>query len=278
MKSYQLSEEKITEKIKIDLNNKYFCYILGLIWSDGHICKKYNRVQISLKDIDMSSLTDIFEKVGKWKIFLSDNKKRGYQNQIRLSVSDSKFKKFLTHNDFLEKSTKSPNKLISIIPKTNLKYFFRGISDGDGCFYYNNKNYTRQFVVTSTIFQDWSYFENLMNELDCKYEIIRTVNTKSKYSRIRVSGKNVLTIGNFIYEDFFGLKRKLQKYEIIKDSYLENPYVFRKVRKKKIIIDGVEYESIISAANIFHINRNTLRNRLKNGYYQSNYKEAKMSV
>jgi len=74
------------------------------------------------------------------------------------------------------------------------------------------------------------------------------------------------------------LKRKFQKYEIIKDSYLENPYVFRKVRKKKITIDGVEYESIISAANILNINRNTLRNRLKNGYYRNNYKEAKVSI
>jgi hypothetical protein len=47
---------------------------------------------------------------------------------------------------------------------------------------------------------------------------------------------------------------------------------------KKITIDGVEYESIISAANILNINRNTLRNRLKNGYYRNNYKEAKMSI
>jgi hypothetical protein len=46
MKSYLVSEEKI----KIDLNNKYFCYILGLIWSDGHICKKYKRLELIITD------------------------------------------------------------------------------------------------------------------------------------------------------------------------------------------------------------------------------------
>lgn len=29
----------IKEKINIDFNNKYFCYILGLIWADGYVEK-----------------------------------------------------------------------------------------------------------------------------------------------------------------------------------------------------------------------------------------------
>src|ERR1035437_173917 len=46
--------------INIDINNKYFCYILGLIWADGSVDKKYNKISISLKQKDMNNLRYIF--------------------------------------------------------------------------------------------------------------------------------------------------------------------------------------------------------------------------
>jgi hypothetical protein len=266
---------KNKNKINTDLNNKFFCYVLGIIWSDGHVEKKRNRVLISLVDKDMENIKKIFDNTGKWNYLYVDNSKRNYKNQIRLDISDIDFYNFLIENKFTEKSFTSPDNLIDKIPKSNIKYFIRGVIDGDGCFYYSKKNYTRQLTISSTYSQDWTYLSKIFEQLGCKYEI-RKIENRYKSSCIRITNKDILTFGDYLYDDFFGLDRKFNKFKEIKESYLENPYENRKVRSKKIIINGFEYESMIEASKILQINRNTLRRRLENNYYESNYAGLKM--
>jgi hypothetical protein len=267
------------EKINIDFNNKYFCYILGLIWADGYVEKNSNRVTVSIIEEDMENIKYIFKETGFWLEDYFNNEKRKFKNQLRLSISDKYFSEFLSQNDFKEKSKKSPYKVLSLISSKNIKYFLRGISDGDGCFYYNKKNYTRQYVISSTYEQEWSYISDILKLLDCKYEIRKVINKKgkSKSSLIRITNKDIIKFGDYIYDDFFGLERKFKIYKIIKNSYLENPYENRKIRSKKLIINGIEYLSMLEASKCLNINRNTLRRRLKNNYYISNYSEAIMS-
>lgn len=258
-------------KIEIDIHNKYFCYLLGIIWADGHLEKNTNRVSISLIDLDIIDIEYIFHKVGKWNRDFCNNEKRNYKNQIRLSISDKYFYDFLSDNDFKEKSIKSPNKIISLMNLDNIKYFIRGVSDGDGCFYYNKKNFTRQFVVSSSYYQDWTYLSSIASDMGCKYEVRRVVNSKSKSSLFRICNISILKFGNFIYDDFFGLKRKYFKFLEIKESYLEEPYKYRKYNTKEITIDDIFFNSMNEASNYFNIDRNTLRRRLKNGTLRSNY-------
>jgi hypothetical protein len=270
----EISNEK---KINVDLNDKYFCYLLGLIWSDGHVDKKSNRVLISLKEDDMNNIKYIFDKTAKWNTTYCDNSKRGYKNQLRFDISDKIFHDFLTHHYFLNKSIESPDLLVEKIKRENLKYFIRGVIDGDGCFYYNKKNYTRQLVITSTYEQNWNYLINYFQLIGCKYEIRRINNNKSKSSLIRVTNKDIIKFGESIYEDFFGLNRKYENYKTIKESYLENPYKNRKIRTKKIIIEGKEFQSMLDASVYFGLNRNILRKKLLSGFYQSNYCDCKMT-
>lgn len=264
-------------KININLNDKYFCYILGIIWADGFVCKKTNRVSISLIEEDILNIEYIFFKVGIWNKTFFNNKKRNYKNQIRLDVSDKNFHKFLVDNDFYNKSFMSPTSILSLIKKDNLKYFIRGLIDGDGCFYYNKKNYTRQLVISSTYEQNWDYMESFFNEIQCKYEIRQISNVSSKSSLIRITNIDIIKFGDIIYNDFFGLKRKYEKFLTIKESYLEDPYKDRKVRSKKIIIDNKIFNSLKEASLYFNIHRGTLRRKLKNGSLVSNYNECKMT-
>lgn len=263
---FKIKKDKI-EKIRIDVNNKYFCYVLGLIWSDGHVEKKRNRVLISLLENDIIDILDIFIKVGKWNITYSNNEKRNYRNQIRLDISDSIFKNFLLENDFIEKSFKSPDKIISIIPENNLKYFIRGISDGDGCFYYNKKQYTRQFTIASTYDQDWSYIINILNNIGCGFKIEKTNKENSKSSIIRITNKDILKLGHFIYDDFFGLSRKYEKFKLIEDSYDIKNHKIKYGNRKPISINGEKYSSIKEASESLKIYVGTLRKRIKNGFY-----------
>ena len=214
-------------------------------------------------------ILDIFIKVGKWNITYSNNEKRNYRNQIRLDISDSIFKNFLLENDFIEKSFKSPDKIISIIPENNLKYFIRGISDGDGCFYYNKKQYTRQFTIASTYDQDWSYIINILNNIGCRFKIEKTNKENSKSSIIRITNKDILKLGHFIYDDFFGLSRKYEKFKLIEDSYDIKNHKIKYGNRKPISINGEKYSSIKEASESLKIYVGTLRKRIKNGFYDA---------
>jgi hypothetical protein len=265
--TYRLKRNKI-DKINIDTNNKYFCYIIGLIWADGFVDKKTNRVGISLVENDINDIKNIFENVGIWNYNYANNSKRGYKNQIMVRMSDKNFKSFLIENDFLEKSFKSPDKIISIIPKNNLKYFIRGISDGDGCFYYNKKQYIRQFCIASTYDQNWNYIINILNNKNCKFKIEKIKKEKSKSSIIRITNKDILKIGEFLYEDFFGLKRKYEKFLIIKESYNILHHKPKNGARKPIIINGIKYTSLKNASINIGIHITTLSKRIQRGYYK----------
>ena len=272
--TYRLRRNKVT-KINIDINNKYFCYILGLLWSDGYVDKKYNRISMSLIEEDINEIKYIFDIVGLWNYRYVDNSKRGYKNQIMIRISDKDFKSFLVENDFIEKSFKSPDKIISIIPKSNLKYFIRGIADGDGCFYYNKKQYLRHFCIASTYEQDWNYMTNILNNINCSFVINKTKKERSKSSIIRVTNKDILKFGKFLYEDFFGLKRKYGKYLIIKDSYNTIYHKPKYGQRKPIIIDGIQYESLKDASIQIGIHSDTLSKRIKRGYYKYEFVQNK---
>lgn len=211
---------KITrDKININLNNKYLCYILGLIWADGTVSiSDRNRVNVKMQSNDISDIEWIFDKLGKWN-------KDIYDTCIRVSKSDKTFKKFLIDNDYDKKSAVSPDKVLSIIPEDNVKYFIRGIFDGDGCFFfkrYDKDSISRVAFISSSYEQDWTYMINLCNKIGCKYYVRQVVNRKKedhKSSCFKLSCGDIIRFGNYIYDDNFGLTRKYEKFNEIKESY-----------------------------------------------------------
>jgi hypothetical protein len=222
------SKSIATEYFK-QISEPIVAYILGFMWADGNISKDGRHFNVTGTQSDIEEIEWLFDKIGKWCKHFDNREKYGWKNAKTLIGSNPEIHNFLIEYDYDKKSYVSADKILSKIPDELKHYWFRGLIDGDGCFYINEKNYIRQFALTSTYEQDWSYFENLCRKLDIKYCIkrIKTVNKKTgkenKSSVVRIIGKEIIKLGEFIYfGEEFGLTRKLEKFKQIYKSYVNN--------------------------------------------------------
>jgi hypothetical protein len=210
------------KKFTTDID-KFSAYILGLLWADGYIVKnnssRQHYISIECVDDDMIFFKQILNKIGLWKYY---TRKRGNYRQITKAVAYNKeLVKFLENNDYCLKNTNSPDKIINKLPNELIKFFLLGIIDGDGCFYFNKKQYLRQFTICGSLNQDWTAFENIFNSLGITYKINKRMTNAGNSSQLRVLNKsNIKKLGDYIYDticdDQIGLPRKYNKFlEII---------------------------------------------------------------
>jgi hypothetical protein len=263
-----IKKKRYDNNINIDFENKYFCYILGLLWGDGYISKdgKDGRVSVTMISEDLDTLVPLFNKIGKWRV--NKRVRKGNKEQLTIRVSDKSFYELLLTLDYDKKSKTSPNKVVELLPINNIKYFLRGFFDADGCFYINSN--TRQCIITSNYHQNWDFISKLYEYKGWKYSIGRHHYKNGSSSFIRITNKSIIEFGEYIYDDFFGLNRKYIKFVKIKESY--NREIFRVGYNKKIIyIDDIRYDSITEAVNITGINREVIRYRLKSKNYNYKY-------
>jgi len=256
----------------IDVNNKYFCYFLGIMWADGYLYSKGKtkyRVEITLVEEDLRDIEYIFDKIGDWKKYTRNRKQNNHKIQLNFRVSNKELFNFLIDNDYLNKSNCEPTKILNMIPNNNTKYFIRGLFDGDGCFYY--KNNTRQCIFTSNYMQSWTYLSDFFKNIKCKHSTGRQQSNTGSRSFIRITSKDIIIFGDYIYDDFFGLKRKYYKYVDIKNSYNLPKKIRISKNRKSVCIEGILYKSITEASQLLNINRECLRHRLKSPNYNYRY-------
>lgn len=204
--------------------NKEFAYVCGFIWADGWIRRKgsYNEIRVECVREDMEELYPVFCKTGNWKIYYRNRKNR--RPQARLSLTDKNLVESLCEKKYHLHSNASANQAIDVFPEALKKYWFRGLVDGDGCWYINAKNHLRQFSLAGSYEQEWDYFTNLLDSLDVHYAIRRRTQGKNKNSIVSITARsNLLTLGSYLYssyeEDRIGLDRKFAKWQKIVDSY-----------------------------------------------------------
>lgn len=190
----------------MEINTKEIAYVLGFIWADGYLAKKSSIRTECLED-DINQIEKAFDSLGVVKKYTRNRPNR--KTVSRLEINSVVLCRFLAENDYELKSYTSPDKILSKTPKELQPFFFRGVIDGDGCFYYNKKQYLSQFSLCSTYEQDWSYIEKLFNEIKIEnYKIVRREHPKSssKSSIVRITNKKDLTkLGKFIYGSNFPL-------------------------------------------------------------------------
>lgn len=223
-------------RINIDdfynIQKKEISYLLGLIWADGHVAKGNNMINIECVSDDMTSFKETLDKVGRWSYHHRKriDKRTNTRPVTNAYICDNLLHKFLEDNDYLEKSKRSPNKIIEKIPKYLLKYFLLGIVDGDGCFYFK-KSEASQFTIAGDKNQDWSIIQKIFSDLDIRYTIVK--NNSSSVIRV-TNKKDIKKIGNFIYsaieDDNIGLVRKYEKYKLIISKLIENEKIIEYIK------------------------------------------------
>ena len=195
----------------------YSSYLLGLLWADGYVTKNGRPiVRIELMHDDFIVIENVFEQVGKWSIYNRD--REGRQRQRIASVSGEKLNSFLKSLDYCEKSYKSADKVLDLVPNEFKHYWWRGLVDGDGCFYINKKYHNYQFTVGGSYNQDWTFVEDLLKKLGIFYRVLRRVQKKSKNSIVQITRrKDIGKLVDYVYQgEFFGLERKYKKAIICK--------------------------------------------------------------
>jgi hypothetical protein len=205
--------------------NPTFLYILGYIWGDGYIYSGgvnfRNSVSLEIQKEDGLDIYGKMMSILNWNI--SYRKRDNRKEQICFSVNNRVLVDYLVSMDFNKKSYNYP----SILDKLELnmkRYFYLGLSDADGCFYYNKKHYSTQYSISSTYDQDWKHITDIFDHLNINYRV-KSVEKVSKsgnidrHSLVLISNKKgVLKFGSYLYsDDFIGLNRKYEKYLHIKN-------------------------------------------------------------
>ena len=180
-------------------------YFIGLMFADGCFFKKGIRIEFTKTDYEF--IKNIFPIIGKWSIKYRQRKR--WKEQVNLTMGSTKLASI-----FKEKEFKGNNfNCLNYIKKELWPFFFRGLSDGDGC-WSGNKNC---FSISSCYNFDWSIMENLLKELDIKYSLSRRIYKNGTYSTIVIHNmKDSIKWGKYIYKDIqihnFCFSRKFYKF------------------------------------------------------------------
>lgn len=209
---------RVDEKQFLKIETPEIAYVLGLLWADGYITKYGPQINILEKDMDF--LLNIFLKIGDWCIYsFQPSGKR--QRQKLLRTSNKIIADFLIENDYLVKSGVSACKILSNIPENLKHYWFRGLVDGDGCFFFNKKRRDKGMSIGSRFDQDWEYMETISKKIGVNFRIERRKKMcKGKEQKDSIflfhTFFDIENFGNFIYQgyeqDKIGLPRKYEKF------------------------------------------------------------------
>ena len=192
----------------------------------------------------MKNISNIFLKIGKWNLYNYEKfDKRTNKNYYSSTIcTTNKFLyKFLENNDYKQKSYISADKILNKIPDKLKHHFFRGYSDADGCYYYNTKTTTKQYSITSTKEQNWSFMINIFEKLNIKYSL-RILKT---YSQIRIVNKSdILKYAEYLYQDSINirLERKYEKYIFIKNCKI--PESRWTIKDEQFLIENYDTKGI----------------------------------
>jgi hypothetical protein len=240
---------RINDEVFINNFNQESVYILGLLWAYGHICKNTNSITIECVKDDINYFYPIFQKTGDFNLYERQRPNRRLQGTI--NGCSLKLSNFLKENDYTNKSSTSPCKIISKIPKNLLHYFYLGWSDGDGCFYHSKTLNSIQFIISGSYDQDWSSIISLCEQLNIQYRIDKFITKKThKYSRFLINKNNdILIFGEYIYNNStLGLIRKREKFNSIKNYVNEqNSAIFLCYDRTGNLVN--EFNSLKSASD-----------------------------
>lgn len=222
-------------------------YVLGLLWADGYVCsnktsKQYGDIRFVSTYPDADHFSEVLKRTGVWGEYCNlDELHVGWKPRFTAYVRNRDLADFLLKNDYGSKTTCSADKILTVIPINLRRFFFLGVVDGDGCFSMTPTKkgyYNRRFSVTSSVDQNWGYFEHMLKSIGTSYKIERCNRSTGSFSKIHVgSVDDIDRIGTFLYQtqdvDDIGLRRKYLVFKEICSSGRRKTSKYKHVIRKK---------------------------------------------
>lgn len=203
------------------IDNK-LAYWIGFMWADGCI-NHHSSMVIEIIEKDGVELSGLFQQI--YPFTITKRKRRNKKAQIKIRVNDKKIGTLLESLGKYFHSCESHKKIFDYLGNEELrKHFLRGLIDGDGSFYWNQKEKYGQFTLASNYNQDWSFLLKYLK--DFNPHVAKDIDENGKSSVLRITGReNIIKFITFLdYEsNDIGLKRKIDNAITILNGYKENP-------------------------------------------------------
>lgn len=262
---YDLDFSKLFNNISNEL-----AYWIGFFWADGTV-NRHSSMVIEIIKEDGDNLKDQFLKI--FPFVITERKRRNKKAQTTIRVSDKKISFLLESLGKYPNSFESHKKIMEYLGKEELqKMFLRGLIDGDGSFYWNEKEKYAQFTLASSYNQDWSFLKKFLENFNP--HIVKDICSSGKSSVLRITGRdNIVNFIQFLQYDSksIGLKRKVDIANKILKLYEENPpkeltkHVFQYNKQGEFI---KEYVSAKEGGKAVGVKESAIRNCL-NGLSKS---------
>jgi hypothetical protein len=200
---------------KIDTPNK--AYILGLLFSDGHMYER--RKQIRLKMADKELLESVLSAMKYDRPLLCEKGYGNHQDAWSLIICNPKMYEDLINIGLLPRKTYESTFPVDFISDENMSHFIRGFFDGDGSIG-SYKHIGGYLYYCASITKSKSILNPMVQFLYSKGIVLNANNDKRKDSRIgtcRVrSIDGLIKLYDFMYsgvEDSICLQRKYSKFK-----------------------------------------------------------------
>lgn len=240
-------------------------YFLGFFWADGTIANNGSSLVIEIVKEDGEVLRKTFQEIFPFDESFRERPNR--KPQMTFRVCDHKVGNLLKTLGKYPKSIENHKKIYKYLNNSNLWiYFLRGLIDGDGNFYINEKENYGQFTLASSFNQDWSFL--LENLKEFNPNIMQTSKTTGNSSILRITGRdNIIKFINYLKytEITIGLTRKQEKALGILKMYKENPPKDWKKHVLQFSKSGEfikEYSSTLEASQLTKIGKSAIGNCL----------------
>lgn len=214
-------------------------YILGLIWTDGHVSFSNNKnktpiVKHSCVKYDSQISDRIFNELG-WRNFDCENSQSIGKNTMSVNWISSKILgDYLISQNYREK-----NRGTFIYEKIScISHFLRGLFDGDGCITISKSGKYKQTAIyfSSSSDQQWNFLTEILDSINVKYKIRMNIDKLGKSSQICIhESESIYNLCEFMYKDSENLRleRKFNKYQ----EFLNYKRLYIRNNKLKSILE-----------------------------------------
>lgn len=205
----------------INITDPKIAYILGLVWTDGHVTYSNNLsktpiIKHSCIEKDSVNSDKIFNELG-WRKFISKNNQSIGKNDMSINwISSRDLGDYLVSNNFRDKN--KGTKITKNIKPEILSHFLRGILDGDGCITISKsgKLYKQTTIYfSSNINQDWLFLTSILDSINVEHKHRICSDSLGKSSQIYINKtESIYNLCEYIYidSDDKRLERKFDKY------------------------------------------------------------------